>query len=86
MAALLLHRKSKLSLTHITEKLFHTEVGCTIVSAIFGVAVAFMFQRVCKGANCMLYKSPPEKEIKDIVYEIPGDSCYIYKPKVVKCT
>jgi len=85
MAALLLHRHNKMKLADITERLYHTELGCTLISALFGVALAFMFQRVCKGAKCFLYKSPEEKKIKDYIFEIPDDGCYVYKHKVVKC-
>lgn len=69
----------------ISERLFHTEIGCTILSALFGVALAFMFQRVCKGQQCYVAKSPPSKDISKYVYEIEGEGCFKYTPKVVSC-
>ena len=83
MAFLLKGRGDKIS--HITERLFYTEVGCVIISTIFGVALAFMFQRVCKGSSCTLVKSPPQHDIDDYVYQNDG-TCYKYKVKVVDCT
>ena len=81
--ALLLHSRNRMK--HLTERLYHTELGCTLVSMIFGVALAFMFQRVCKGGQCIVHKSPPSKDITDIVYEIPNDGCYVYSYKPVEC-
>lgn len=71
-------------ITHITERLFYTEIGCVIISAIFGVALAFMFQRACKGSNCTLLKSPPQEEITNYAYQNDG-ICYKYKIKIVDC-
>lgn len=70
---------------HITERLYHTELGCTLISAIFGVALAFMFQKVCKGKQCVEHRGPPGKEIDGVVFEIPEDGCYTYKYKPVEC-
>ena len=83
MASLFFGRRDKLS--HVTERLFHTEMGCTIVCALFGVALAFMFQKVCKGAHCSISKSPPVEDINKYIYEIDGEGCYKYTPKVVDC-
>jgi len=85
MAALFLHRR-KFKVAQLTERLFHTPMGSTLVSALFGVALAFMFQKVCKGSKCTLYKSPPVSEIANTTYEITGDGCYTYTHKVVPCT
>lgn len=80
--AFMFNRGNRIS--HITERLFHTEIGCVIISTIFGVALAFMFQRACKGSNCMLIKSPPNEEISTYIYQNDG-ICYKYKIKVVEC-
>ena len=85
MAALLIGRGNRNKLRFVTDRLFHTETGCTIMSALFGVALAFMFQRVCKGAQCYIIKSPPKEETDKYVYEIEGEGCFKYAPKVVPC-
>ena len=82
MAFMMGNNSKKIS--HITERLFHTNTGCTIISALFGVALAFMFQRVCKGSQCLIVKSPPPADIDDYVFQ-NGDVCYEYKPKIVEC-
>lgn len=55
-----------------------------MVSALFGLAFAFLFQRVCKDRKCVVIQAPPAVEVENTVYELE-DSCYIYTPKVVKC-
>ena len=84
MAALFLHRR-KFKLAQLTERSFHTPIGSTLVSALFGVALAFMFQRACKGEKCILYKSPPANEIANTAYALNSEECYKYSHKVVPC-
>ena len=69
----------------IIDRLYHTETGCTLVSMLFGVALAFMFQKVCKGDQCIKHLPPPQKDIDGILFEIPEDGCYTYVHKVVEC-
>ena len=82
MALFLAKRGDRIS--HMTERLFHTEIGCVMISAIFGIALAFMFQRVCKGTDCIVVKNPPQDEIDKYVYQNDG-ICYKYKVKIVEC-
>lgn len=82
MALFLKNRGDKIS--HITERLFHTEIGCVLISALFGVALAFMFQTVCKGDKCIIIKSPPQENITNNIYQNDG-ICYKYKIKVIDC-
>ena len=79
------NNKSSNRIKHITDRLYRTELGCTLISAVFGVALAFMFQKVCRGNSCVVHKSPPGQELDGVVYEIPGEGCYIYKYKPVEC-
>lgn len=73
------------SFRRIVDRLFYTSMGAYVVSAIFGLALAFMFQRVCADKSCIVVKPPPMKEIDDYVYKINDTSCYKYTPRVVKC-
>ena len=85
MAALLMRSSGKNKIGRMTERLYHTELGCTLVSAVFGVALAFMFQRVCKGSHCVVYRSPPTKDIDGVVCEDKNDGSYTYTAKIVPC-
>lgn len=65
------------------ERLFYTSTGQAIVSAIFGLALALIFRRVCNG-DCTEYYAPFIKDIEKKSFKIE-DICYIYKPYSVKC-
>jgi len=73
-----------MAINRITEKLFHTEFGCMIISALFGLGFAFIFSNVCKGKNCIIITSPDVSDVKDKIFQIQ-DECYSYKPKIVSC-
>ena len=68
----------------ITQRLFHTEFGNMLLSALFGVSLAFLFARVCKGDSCINIKAPKITEVKDKIFKIQ-DECYVYTPKMVPC-
>jgi hypothetical protein len=55
-----------------------------IFSVIWGLGLASLFRRVCKGRNCIIYKSPALNEIQGKTFEF-NNKCYIYKPKMVQC-
>jgi hypothetical protein len=68
----------------LIKRMFHTYSGQLIVSAIFGIALAFMFQRVCKGGKCIIIEAPPNSGVVNKTYEFAGE-CYTYTPVMVKC-
>ncbi len=73
-----------LDINTITKRLFYQTSGQILVSAVFGLALAFMFQRVCKGEHCIVMQPPPMEDIEKYVYNIDG-TCYRYVPKVSEC-
>ena len=83
MAMLMMRRNN--ALATMTERLFHTEAGSAAISALFGVALAFMFQKVCKGAMCYVTKSPPPEELNKYVYDTGDGKYYKYTVKIVEC-
>lgn len=68
---------------NVIDKLFYDKTGQTIVSAIFGLALSFMFVRICKN-NCIVYYAPDISEIKDNTYKIE-ETCYKYSSIPTKC-
>jgi hypothetical protein len=75
--------KSK-AINVIVDRLFYTPIGSMMISAVFGVAIAFLFQKVCKGDSCITIEPPPMEELENTVYEF-NNQCYKYKPKSIKC-
>lgn len=70
-------------LRSVINKLFYSSPGQLIVSAIFGLAIALLFKRVCKD-NCTMYYAPYIDEIKGQTFKLE-DTCYEYAPYVVDC-
>lgn len=73
-----------MAIEHATQRLFHTEFGCMIISALFGIGLAFIFSNVCKGNSCLIVNAPDINDIKGKVFQIQ-DECYIYTPQVASC-
>ena len=73
-----------MSLERVSQRLFRTNEGNMIISALFGIGFAFIFSRACKGNHCVVINAPPLDDVKDKVFQIQ-DECYIYTPKMVSC-
>ena len=65
------------------DRLFYDDTGQIIVSALFGLALALLFRRICKD-NCVLYSAPDIKDIEENIFNLE-DTCYKYKSYAVKC-
>lgn len=79
-----LRGRSGTGVQRLVHRLFYTPFGSMIVSVLFGMALALLFQRVCTGDKCVVPTSPPMKEIGSQVFRVNND-CYEYKHRVVKC-
>jgi hypothetical protein len=69
----------------VVDRMFYTNMGSFAISFIFGLALALLFQRVCKDRECIIYKPPPMKEIEGTVYQVKPGECYTYTPIVRPC-
>ena len=76
--------KASGGLNVMTDRLFYTHVGQVGVSALFGIALALVFMRVCKDRKCLVIRAPPTQDIKNKVYHIEGE-CFQYTPFMVPC-
>jgi hypothetical protein len=65
------------------DRLFYDETGQIIVSALFGLALALLFRRICKD-NCVVYSAPDIKDIEGNIFNLE-DTCYKYKSYAIKC-
>lgn len=77
--------KGPSAVERLVNRLFYSSYGAIIVSGLFGMALAMMFQRVCKDSKCIVIQAPPQKEIRDYVFKLSDGECYKYTPKVVRC-
>jgi hypothetical protein len=63
---------------------FKTPLGKIIISTIWGLGLATMFQRVCKGSNCIVFKAPKNTDINDKIF-LYNNKCYRYTPESSEC-
>ena len=68
---------------YIIDRLFYNEYGQMFISALFGLSLALLFNRVCKD-NCTLYVAPNHEEIQNNIFKL-NDTCYRYKKVAAKC-
>ena len=62
---------------NMIDRLFYSSMGQLIISALFGLSLALLFNRVCK-ENCVLYFAPKYDDIDNKIFKLE-DTCYKYK-------
>ena len=77
------HVKEMTGLRVTIDRLFYDNTGQIIVSALFGLALALLFRRICKD-NCVIYSAPEIKDIEENIFNLE-DTFYKYKSYPVKC-
>ena len=65
-------------------KLLNSETGSIIISVIWGLGLAALFSRACKGRYCIVYKSPHPSKIQNKTFKFE-DKCYKYASTLAKC-
>lgn len=55
-----------------------------IISIIWGIGIAALFRKVCKGRECIIIRSPDMRKFEKGVYEF-DNKCYTFKSKVTTC-
>ena len=69
----------------IITKILEHQVGRIVISIILGLGLASLFRRVCLGANCIIIKGPPLKDVNGKIFSF-NDKCYQYKSKITGCS
>lgn len=59
--------------------------GCILISAILGLGLATMFQRVCKDGRCYVLEGPERSDVEKNIWKA-GSACYRYSTYPSKCT
>lgn len=64
-----------------------TENGIKIVSFVWGLGIALLFQQECKKRDCMIIQSPPIQEIQQKTFSMAGNEsdCFRFEPQFVSC-
>lgn len=66
------------------KEILHSKNGKVLMSIILGIGAATLFRKTCKERNCLVFKSPPMKDITDKVFEY-DNKCYNFKEQIKKC-
>ena len=64
--------------------LMSTPNGKITLSIIWGLGLAALFRKACKGRNCIVIRGPKPAEMDDKIYGFEN-KCYKYSSEVVQC-
>jgi hypothetical protein len=62
----------------------HTHNGHIVISIVLGLGLASLFRKACHNKNCIVFKAPEIKEIKDKVFKFEN-KCYKYTEQPTTC-
>ena len=68
----------------IVEDFLSNDKGKIIISIIWGLGLAALFRKVCKGRNCIVIKGPKPQELENKIFQFEN-KCYIYDSMATKC-
>ena len=63
---------------------FTSRTGRIILSIIWGLGLAALFRKVCKGRGCIVIKGPHPSKIRGKIFEF-NKKCYRYTPYSTTC-
>jgi hypothetical protein len=66
------------------KKILNSESGKIVISALLGLGLATLFQRVCNDKNCILFHGPVISEVEGKIFNY-GEKCYKYTPRSEIC-
>lgn len=66
-------------------RLIYGDVGKIIISIILGLGLATLFRKVCKDRDCIVFKAPDVKKIKNQIFKFQG-KCYKFEENIEKCS
>lgn len=65
-------------------KFLSSPTGKVFMSILWGLGLAALFRRACKGRSCIVYKGPHPSTINGKVFKHDG-KCYKYNTKRANC-
>lgn len=86
--AILAHKTGQalrsLRVSNMVNRLFYTRLGQIIISILFGLSLALLFHRACKGDQCVQYVAPASHDVEGKTFR-NGQTCYEYDHEIVAC-
>ena len=68
----------------MVEDVISNDKAKIIISIIWGLGLATLFRKVCKGRKCLIIKGPKPEEMNNKVYKF-DNKCYLYKSQNTTC-
>ena len=68
----------------VVDDFINTGKGKIIISIIWGIGLATLFRKVCKGRKCLIIHGPKPEEMNNKVYKF-DNKCYLYKAQNTTC-
>lgn len=68
----------------ILDEFLDNKHGVIIISVVWGLGLATLFRKVCKGRNCIVIKAPDPEKIKNNIYNFEN-KCYKFYPEIASC-
>jgi len=65
-------------------RLIYSDIGKYIISILLGLGLATLFRKVCKDRNCIVFKAPNIKKIKNQIFKFEN-KCYKFIESIEKC-
>jgi len=65
-------------------KLISSDIGRMLLSILLGLGLSAVFKKSCDGKNCLVYRAPEPKDIKDKTF-VYNKKCYTFDEEQVKC-
>ena len=65
-------------------RLIYGKYSPYVISVILGVGLSWMFRRVCKERNCLVYKAPSLDKIEGKIYQY-NNKCYNFTHAAQTC-
>ena len=64
--------------------ILNDEKGKIIISIIWGLGLATLFRRACKGRNCIIIKGPKPNELEGKIFKF-DNKCFSYQAESTSC-
>lgn len=64
--------------------IFKTDTSKMIISILWGLGLATMFQKICNDQKCIIYQAVDPNTIKNNIYNHNGE-CIQFEPELTTC-
>ena len=69
---------------HSFQNVLKNPASRIILAVVWGLGLATLFRKACKGRNCIILRAPHLEELKGKTYRFEG-KCYQYTPQSIEC-